>query len=196
MAGAKPLVVAKGAPYSSVFVCRTERGVNSIADLRGRRIAFVGPGSASGNYIPKLLLKRAGIVPEKDVVGSYAGGHETAELAVKQGGADCAADARSSYQTMVDKGVIDGPTQRIIAESDPIPVSTVLIVRGDNGKARQAVKATSFAPATDADFTLFREAAAELGVDLHSLSQKGARCPILDSQRRSWISATPTAPPR
>lgn len=189
VAGVEPLVVAKGAAYSSVFVCRTDRGIDSIDDLRGRRIAFVDAGSTSGNYIPKLLLKRAGIDPETGIEGSYAGGHDTAELAVKQGSVDCAADARSSYQTMVDKGVIDGAEQTIVVESDPIPVSLVVIARkdldpaisqgivdafvnGDNAAALGVVGATSFEKAQDSDFTIFRDAASELGVDLEELSRK------------------------
>ncbi|WP_238586166.1 phosphate/phosphite/phosphonate ABC transporter substrate-binding protein [Rhodococcus rhodochrous] len=189
VAGAEPLVVAKGAAYSSVFVCRTDTGIDSIEDLRGRKIAFVDAGSTSGNYIPKLLLTRAGIDPDTDIEGSYAGGHDTAELAVRQGSADCAADARSSYQTMVDKGVIDGAAQQIVAESDPIPVSLVVLARkdldpaiaqgiveaftgGDNAAALAVVGATSFAQAQDSDFTLFRDAATELGVDLEELSRK------------------------
>lgn len=189
VAGAKPLVVAKGAPYSSVFVCRTDSGISSLPDIRGRKVAFVDPGSTSGNYIPKLLLKRAGINPETGVRGTYAGGHDTAQLAVKQGSADCAADAKTSYQEMVDKGVIDGSAQRIVAESEPIPVSLVIIARkgldqrtqhaitdafvnGNSGAALKIADAKSFAKATDADFALFREAARELGVDLTELSEK------------------------
>ncbi|GGL10297.1 phosphate/phosphite/phosphonate ABC transporter substrate-binding protein [Nocardia jinanensis] len=189
VAGVEPLVVARGAAYSSVFVCRTGVGINSIDDLRGRKVAFVDAGSTSGNYIPKLLLKRAGIDPETDIEGIYAGGHDTAELAVKQGSVDCAADARSSYQTMVDKGVIDGTQQAIVAESDPIPVSLVVIARkdldpalgqgivrafvgGKNAAALGVVGATRFDKAQDSDFAIFRDAAAELGVDLAELSRK------------------------
>ncbi|WP_280344917.1 phosphate/phosphite/phosphonate ABC transporter substrate-binding protein [Nocardia neocaledoniensis] len=189
VAGVEPLVAAKGAAYSSVFVCRTSAGINSIADLRGRKIAFVDAGSTSGNYIPKLMLKRAGIDPETGIEGMYAGGHDTAELAVKQGSVDCAADARSSYQKMVDKGVIDGAQQAIVAESDPIPVSLVVIARkdldpalkqgivdsfvgGNNAAALGVVGATRFDRAQESDFAIFRDAAAELGVDLAELSQK------------------------
>lgn len=189
VAGAEPLVVAQGAPYSSVFVCRTDSGVKSVEDLRGKKIAFVDPGSTSGNYIPKLMLKRAGIDPEKGVEGTYAGGHDTAQLAVKQGSADCAADARTSYEEMTKAKAIDADEQKIVAESDPIPVSMVIIARKgldektrkgitdaflgkDNGAALKALGATSFKKAEDSDFTLFRQAAKELGVDLEELSKQ------------------------
>ncbi|MEN0137849.1 MAG: phosphate/phosphite/phosphonate ABC transporter substrate-binding protein [Rhodococcus sp. (in: high G+C Gram-positive bacteria)] len=189
VAGVEPLVVAKGAAYSSVFVCRADTGIDSIDDLRGRKVAFVDAGSTSGNYIPKLLLKRAGIDPETDIEGTYAGGHDTAELAVKQGSVDCAADARSSYQTMVDKGVIDGAAQKIVVESEPIPVSLVIIARkgldpataqgivdafvgSGNTAALGVVGATSFEQANEDDFAIFRDAATELGVNLEELSRK------------------------
>jgi phosphonate transport system substrate-binding protein len=189
VAGVEPLVVAKGVPYSSVFVCRTDSGVKSLKDIKGKKVAFVDPGSTSGNYIPKLLLKRAGIDPDKDVKGTYAGGHDTAELAVKQGSVDCAADARSMYEQMTGSKAIDPAEQKIVAESDPIPVSMVIIARkgldektrkditdaflGEGNKAAlKVLGATSFDKAKDSDFTLFRDAAKELGVDLKKLSQQ------------------------
>ncbi|MEU2428202.1 phosphate/phosphite/phosphonate ABC transporter substrate-binding protein [Streptomyces sp. NPDC007861] len=189
VAGVEPLVVAKGVPYSSVFVCRTDSGVKGIDDLRGKKIAFVDPGSTSGNYIPKLMLKRAGIDPEKDVKGTYAGGHDTAELAVKQGSVDCAADAKVAYEQMAQAKMISADEQKIVVESDPIPISMVIIVRKGidektkqgitdaflgkgNAAALKALGATSFKKAEDSDFTLFRDAAEELGVDLKELSQK------------------------
>ncbi|MFR9806025.1 phosphate/phosphite/phosphonate ABC transporter substrate-binding protein [Pseudonocardia sp. RS010] len=183
VADVKPLVVAKGTPYNSVFVCRTDRGITTIDDIRGKKVAFVDPGSTSGNYIPKLLLKRAGIDPDTDIQGTYAGGHDSAELAVKQGSVDCAADAGLVYQQMTGKGVINADEQKIVAESEPLPVSIVIIARDgldpaitdgivnaftvqQNPAALEVVSATSFAAAQESDFDLFREAARELGVDL------------------------------
>ncbi|WP_280342010.1 PhnD/SsuA/transferrin family substrate-binding protein [Nocardia neocaledoniensis] len=55
---------------SSVFVGRTNSDIDSIDDLRGRKIAFVDTGSTSGNYIPKLMLKRAGIDPNTGIRAS------------------------------------------------------------------------------------------------------------------------------
>ncbi|WP_181782804.1 phosphate/phosphite/phosphonate ABC transporter substrate-binding protein [Pseudonocardia pini] len=186
VANVTPLVVAKGTPYNSVFVCRTDRGIESIEDIRGKKVAFVDPGSTSGNYIPKLLLKRAGIDPETDVQGTYAGGHDSAELAVKQGSVDCAADAGMIYRQMTSKGIIDPNVQRIVAESEPLPVSIVIIARDGldpaitdgivrsfttepNPEALEVASATSFAAAQESDFELFREAARELGVDLQTV---------------------------
>lgn len=186
VANVKPLVVAKGAPYNSVLVCRTDRGIKTIQDLRGKKIAFVDPGSTSGNYIPKLLLKRAGMNPDTDVEGTYAGGHDSAELAVKQGSVDCAADAGLTYRQMAAKGIIDPSEQKIVAESEPLPVSIVIIARdgldptitdgiirsftaAPNQEALAVASATSFAAAQESDFALFREAASELGVDLQSV---------------------------
>lgn len=186
VADVQPLVVAKGAPYSSVIVCDVDSGVKELADLDGKSIAWVDPGSTSGNYIPKLMLKRAGVDPEKDVEGTYAGGHDVAELAVQQGSTDCAADAKTSYQQMVDQGVIDGDQQKIIAESDPIPISLVIIMRAGldpkigeqitdgfttdpDPKVLEVVGATSFDKAKESDFTIFKDAAKELGVDLSEI---------------------------
>lgn len=41
------------AVYHSVFITRADRqDINSPADFRGRKMAFVDPGSTSGNLVP------------------------------------------------------------------------------------------------------------------------------------------------
>jgi phosphonate transport system substrate-binding protein len=61
---------------------------------------------------------------------TYAGTHDAAELAVKNGTVDAAADADVTYERMVAKGLIGRDTNCIIAESAPIP-GPPLAFRGD-----------------------------------------------------------------
>lgn len=183
VANVDPLVAGETEVYNSIIVCRTDTGITDVGGVRGHTVAFVDPGSTSGNYIPKLLLKRAGIDPETDIEGTYAGGHDVALLAVVQGSTDCAATAGQLYDAAVTEGVVDPAAVRVVAESEPIPISIIIIAReglDEDVKAAvteaflndppQAVldagSVTGFKVAEPEDFALFREAAVELGIDL------------------------------
>ncbi|MCL6499938.1 MAG: phosphate/phosphite/phosphonate ABC transporter substrate-binding protein [Firmicutes bacterium] len=76
-----------GVPYyRSQILYRAGLPVRTVADLRGRRFAFVDPASASGYLFPAALLKRHGIDPTRhfsQVV--FAGGHDKVVLAIYQG---------------------------------------------------------------------------------------------------------------
>ena len=53
---------AAGVPtYYSVMFARKDGGVNSLKDLKGRKIAFENPGSTSSFYIPVATLMKAGL---------------------------------------------------------------------------------------------------------------------------------------
>lgn len=71
--------------YGSQILVHAEAGIRQLADLRGKRFAFVDPASASGYLYPALFIKRAGFDPNRffsQVV--FAGGHDKVVLAVYQ----------------------------------------------------------------------------------------------------------------
>ena len=76
----KNLLVGKstsGKPgyFAEVFV-RKDSDIKSIADLKGKKIAFVDPSSASGYIYAGAMLKDAGIDLEKDIQYQFSGGHD------------------------------------------------------------------------------------------------------------------------
>lgn len=68
--------------YKSQFNVRCDSGIESFEDLRGKTIAFVDPGSASGYQFPYVYLKQQGIDPDSDMTAIFAGSHDAAALAV------------------------------------------------------------------------------------------------------------------
>lgn len=186
VAKVKPLVAGLGAPYKSLIICRPDAGVKSLADIQDHSFAFVDPGSTSGNYIPRLMLSRAGV--DLDALDSvFAGGHDVATLSVKQGSTDCAAVASMLLPQMVEAGAIAESDYEIVAESDPLPISIVIIARDGLDPAitesitdafvdSQSVdvlkitQATELVRAEDADWTMFQDAAKELGIDLEDVA--------------------------
>ncbi|WP_134324897.1 phosphate/phosphite/phosphonate ABC transporter substrate-binding protein [Cumulibacter soli] len=181
VADIEPLAVALGAPYSTYIICSPDAGVDDLADVQDHSMAFVDPGSTSGNYIPRLMLTQAGVDLEA-LESTFAGGHDVAALSVKQGSTDCAAVASMLLPDLVSSGTIAESDYEIVAESDPLPISMVVIAREGLSQdikdqiteafldapqeVLDTVGATEFVPAEDADWTIFEEAAKELGVEL------------------------------
>lgn len=178
----EPVVAALGAPYKSDIICRPDAGVAELGDIAQKSIAFVDPGSTSGNYIPKLMLKNAGVDIET-LKATYAGGHDVSAISVKKGSTDCAAVASMVLEDLVRSGTITESDYKLVAQSDPIPISLVVIVREDlapelkeqiknaylDSQAPEVLKVTGakqFVAAEDADWSMFEDAAEQLGIKL------------------------------
>ncbi len=132
--GAVPLLseVYRGAPnYTGRIFVRHDSGITTLADLRGRDIAFADPISESGYLYPLAEFEKAGLVegPGKadDFFGRifFAGGYQQAMQAMAEGLVDAA--GVSQYADLLLT-----PTQQAevtwIAQSDAIP-SHVVIAR-------------------------------------------------------------------
>lgn len=124
------------AGYHSIIVVRADSSYQSIADLRGRRMAFADPNSASGYVAPSYYLRREGIEPERFFgATAFSGGHENSVIALLNGTFDAAAtfwnnEERGNVQRMVEKGMIPANSVRIVWRSPRIPNSPY-VVRGD-----------------------------------------------------------------
>jgi phosphonate transport system substrate-binding protein len=62
--------------YQSYIIAGAHSGIRTLQDLKGRQFALVDPLSTSGNLIPRYMLKKAGLDPDKDITGIYVGSHE------------------------------------------------------------------------------------------------------------------------
>lgn len=103
--------------------------VKTVGDLRGKSLALSSPGSTSGDALPRLALKKAGI-EEKAVKIDYAGGHPEALLALANGKVDAAEINTQQLATAKAAGSFDESKFRRIWASDPIP-NDPIAVRGD-----------------------------------------------------------------
>jgi phosphonate transport system substrate-binding protein len=121
--------------YVAVLYTRADSGIASLAQMRGKSLAWADPNSASGYLIPRAEFRAAGIDPESGKYFSrtgFAGGHEQAVVAVlnrqydagvtwTSGIGDAAAGySRGALRMMVDKHMLDMKELRIIWKSRPI----------------------------------------------------------------------------
>ena len=145
--GVEPLFVAResdgGVAYVSVMVVRADSPIRTLADMRGKSLAWADPNSTSGYLIPRSELRGQGIDTNTYFSrAAFAGGHEQAVVAVLQRQYDAAATwasgqgdvnegfTRGNLRAMVQKGMLNMRDLRIIWTSRPIP-NGPMTVRAD-----------------------------------------------------------------
>lgn len=116
--------------YRSQLIVAADSGIESVADLAGKKIAISSFTSTSGFVWPANLLADNDLDPESDVEWLNAGGHDNAVLAVYNGEADAAftfKDARSLFQ---DESFFDDLMEKVILITDTseIPNDTISVI--------------------------------------------------------------------
>lgn len=124
-----PIEKSTGRPtYTSVIIANSASGIKKITDLKGKKFAFVSKSSTSGYLVPIIHLKKVGIEPERDFSNiKYSGSHDQAEADLEAGIVDAIADSKPSYIKGQKSGKLLSSKYQIIWESDPIPLSPVVI---------------------------------------------------------------------
>ena len=167
-------------------------GIKKVADIQGKKFAFVDPASTSGYLLPAKIFKERNIKPKEFV---FAGRHDVVVSMVYQKQVDAGAtfnvpekdeqgrpmDARrlvrTQYPDVDDKVVIlektgPIPNDPIIFRKDFPPELEQKIVAAlqEYVKSEEGVKVfkalfnvTDFKPATDADYDKVRDMLKELG---------------------------------
>jgi phosphonate transport system substrate-binding protein len=127
-----PLVVweAEQLPASLCLV-DADGPIQSLEDFRGGQIAFVDPGSTTGHFMPRSMLTQAGLVYDEDYRATFAGGHDTAILALLNGTVDMACTARQLLPIFEESGLVPAGELRVVAETDPIPIGVSIVTRVD-----------------------------------------------------------------
>ncbi|MEP0814232.1 MAG: phosphate/phosphite/phosphonate ABC transporter substrate-binding protein [bacterium] len=190
--------VRKGTPYYyGQLIVRSDSPIQTLADCRGKRFAWVDPTSTSGYLYPRAMLKAAGIDPDKDLGDSVAtGSHDSVVISVLQGSVDvgaCYVDARERAKEINPKVMEE---TRVIAKTDPIPGDAVvlsgptylsdewakkltgaLVEVMHSGEGKKIIfdiyEIEDLLPASDSDYDVVRKMAAELDLDVEAQLGKG-----------------------
>ena len=123
-------VIAGSATYRGIVVARKNGGPKSIADLQGKRFAFVDPKSASGYVYPRAMLIEKGINPDtffKETI--FAGDHMKVMAAVLDGRVDAGATYDDALGIAKSTGM-PSDNLAIIASTDPIPHDAIAVRTG------------------------------------------------------------------
>jgi len=121
--------------YVAMMYVRADSGITSLADMKGKALAWSDPNSASGYLLPRSEFREMGIDPEPGKYFArtgFAGGHEQAVIAVlnrqydagvawTSGMGDPAEGySRGALRMMVDKKMLDMKDLRVIWTSRPV----------------------------------------------------------------------------
>ena len=127
--------------YRGIIVARTDSGLKTLADLRGKRFAFVDPKSASGYVYPRAMLIEKDIAPEGYFKETFfAGDHSKVIAAVLEGRADAGAIYEGALGVAKSRGV---PTESLVtlARTDPIPHDAIAVRTGLDGALVKKIQA-------------------------------------------------------
>jgi len=94
--------------FQSVFIAKTDSGIKTLADMKGKQVSFGSQSSTSGHLMPRSNLLNAGIDPEKDFKRiAYSGAHDATIASVVSGKVDAAALDITVWRKFVAEGKVN-----------------------------------------------------------------------------------------
>lgn len=110
--------------YNLIVITKKNSSIQTMEDLKGKKVAHTSASSNSGNLAPRSLFPDLGIVPDKDYKVSYSGKHDQSILGVAAGDYDAAPVASDVFYRMADSGRINANEFKIIYTSPRFPTSS------------------------------------------------------------------------
>lgn len=96
------------AKFQSVFIAKTDSGIKTLADMKGKQVSFGSQSSTSGHLMPRSFLLQAGMDPEKDFRRiAYSGAHDATIASVVSGKVDAAALDMTVWRKFVAESKVD-----------------------------------------------------------------------------------------
>lgn len=108
--------------YEMEVITHVNSDIETLEDLRGKRLAFTHPTSNSGFIAPSVLLEdEAGLVADEDYSAEFSGDHQNSVLGVQNEDYDAAPIANSVMFRMCAGGQADCDQIRSIYKSGTFP---------------------------------------------------------------------------
>jgi phosphonate transport system substrate-binding protein len=110
--------------YEMEIISYPGSGIEELAELKGRTLAFTSETSNSGFKAPQALLESEfDLAVERDYTPAFSGGHDNSILGVANQDYDAAAIANSVLTRMVARDVVSRDDLVTIYKSDTFPTS-------------------------------------------------------------------------
>jgi phosphonate transport system substrate-binding protein len=94
--------------FQSVFIAKTDSGIKSLSDLKGKQVSFGSQSSTSGHLMPRSFLLEAKIDPDKDFKRvAYSGAHDATIASVVSGKVEAAALDMTVWKKFVSENKVD-----------------------------------------------------------------------------------------
>lgn len=118
--------------YHGYIYTRKESGIRNIADMEGKRFAFVEKATTAGYVFPLALLRENGVTDLDAFFSEYffAGSHDASLYAVLDGSADVGASKNTVYELMAKQDPRIERDLVILAESAKVPSNGLCLRKG------------------------------------------------------------------
>ena len=185
--------------YYGAIITRSDSGIKTLQDLKGKSFAFGDPISTSGHVFPRKLLLENKISPDRDFSHLiYSGAHDATVLAIMNKKVDAGATysddstgSKGSWTRYLKPEEIKDI--RVLAVTDPIPSDNICVSQDmdpklaeklaqviiDFGKTKEGselmqkiYKFTGYIRATDADYDPVRKSFEIAGIKLKDTLHK------------------------
>jgi phosphonate transport system substrate-binding protein len=168
--------------YQALLIVNTAAGINSIADIASKDVAYGDKASTSSHLIPKAMLAEGGLLAGTQYREHFVGAHDAVALAVQNGHAQAGGLSKPIFEALVQRGMIDPNKVKVLAESKPFPqypwtmrsnlkpelkakIRTAFLELKDP-EVLKPFKAEGFGPASDKDYDVVRNLGSLLKLDL------------------------------
>jgi phosphonate transport system substrate-binding protein len=168
-------------------------GIKTVQDIRGHSFAFADPASTSGHLFPAYALRKAGLDPDKDIKGIYAGSHTASFEALYNHKVDAGEFNSNQLESAKQRGHYKDGDLVILWKSNAIPNDPVAVRRdlpeGFKNRLAEVLRnldlsslseadrkimvgqgITRMVPQTDAAYDEIRDMVHILNIDLTKLS--------------------------
>lgn len=127
------------ATYLGWLVVRADSPIQGVADLKGKRLAYVDPEAGSGFVAVNQILLDAGLSPGADLAeATFTYSHQESLQGVASGKYDAAGVFENAPE--IYKTVVNPSTFRLLAQSQPLPNDVVACSPDLDPKLRDAIK--------------------------------------------------------
>lgn len=168
--------------YQSVLVANAGAGIQSLADIAQKNVAYGDKASTSSHLIPKSILAQQGLKAGENYKEHFVGAHDAVAIAVQNGHAQAGGLSKPIFESLVQRGMIDPAKVKVVAESKPFPQYPWTMRSNLKPELKQKIraafhnlkdpavlkpfKAEGFDPIADSDYDVVRELGTLLKLDL------------------------------
>lgn len=139
---ARPVNPDQTSTYRGYLFVRRDSGIRTIADMKGKKMAFVEKATTAGYLFPLAYLRENGITDPPHFFREhfFAGSHDAAIYAVLNRKADVGAAKHSMYRRMMKENPRIEKELVIVAESPNVPSNGLCVRKGLNPEIIKKLK--------------------------------------------------------
>ncbi len=171
--------------YRSVVIANANSGVNSFADIKGKKMAYGDRASTSSHLIPKTVLAEAGLLQDKDYSQHFVGTHDAVAVNVANGNADAGGLSEVIWKAVTERKLVDASKVKVLGYSKEYPQYPWTMRSDLDGKLKDKIRSTfvnmkdpavlknfkadGFAPITDKEYDVIRDMGKLLKLDFATM---------------------------